>query len=93
MELYEYSAHELAKMYRNKETTVVEVVESIYKRIEEKDPEIKAYISLDKENALKQAEEIQKEFDAVCQRLWNCLADGGYHPSVSFADSSPQGEP
>jgi very-short-patch-repair endonuclease len=38
-------------------------------------------------------EEIQKEFDAVCQRLWNCLADGGYHPSVSFADSSPQGEP
>jgi len=63
MELYEYSAHELAKMYRNKETTVLEVVESIYKRIEEKEPEIKAYLSLDKENALKQAEEIQKEFD------------------------------
>ncbi len=64
MELYEYSAHELAKMYRNGETTVTEVIESIYRRIEEKEPEIKAYLSLDKENALKQAEEIQKEFDA-----------------------------
>ena len=57
MELYEYTAHELAKMYRNKETTVPEVVEAIYKRIEEKDPTVKAYISLDKENALKQAKE------------------------------------
>ena len=63
MELYEYTAHELAKMYRNKETTVTKVIESIYKRIEEKEPAIKAYLSLDKENALKQAEEIQKEFD------------------------------
>jgi len=63
MELYEYSAHELAKMYRNKEITVPQVIESIYKRIDEKEPEIKAYLSLDKDNALKQAEEIQKEFD------------------------------
>ena len=63
MELYEYSAHELAKMYRNKETTVPSVVEAIYKRIEEKEPTIKAYLSLDKENALTQAEEVQKAFD------------------------------
>ena len=63
MELYEYSAHELAKMYRNKEITVPSVVEAIYKRIEEKEPTIKAYLSLDKENALKQAEEVQKAFD------------------------------
>ena len=63
MELYEYSAHELAKMYRNKETTVVDVINSIYKRIEEKEPTIKAYLSLDKENALKEAKEIQEAFD------------------------------
>jgi len=63
MELYEYSAHELAKMYRNRETTVPEVINAIYKRIEEKEPTIKAYLSLDKENALKQAEEIQRLFD------------------------------
>ena len=35
MELYEYSAYEIAKMYRNKEITVPEVISSIYKRIEE----------------------------------------------------------
>lgn len=63
MELYECSAHELAQKYRNKEITVPEVVNSIYKRIEEKESNIKAYLSLDKENALRQAEEIQKEFD------------------------------
>ena len=38
-------------------------------------------------------EEINKTFDSVCQHIWNYLADKGYHPSVSFADSSPQGEP
>lgn len=64
MELYEYTAHELAKMYRNKETTVPKVVEAVFKRIEEKEDAVKAYISLDKENALKRAEEIQAEFDA-----------------------------
>ncbi len=63
MELYEYSAHELAKMYRNKEATVPEVINAIYKRIEEKEPKIKAYLSLDKENALAQAKEIQSSFD------------------------------
>lgn len=66
MELYEYTAHELAKMYRNKETTVPKVVEAVFKRIEEREDTVKAYISLDKENALKRAEEIQAEFDAGC---------------------------
>ena len=64
MELYEYTAHELAKMYRNKETTVPKVVESVFKRIEEREDTVKAYISLDKENALTKADEIQAEFDA-----------------------------
>ena len=42
MELYEYTAHELAKMYRNKETTVPKVVEAVFKRIEEKEDAVKA---------------------------------------------------
>ena len=37
-------------------------------------------------------EEIYNAFDAVCQQIWNYLTDEGHHPSVSFADSSPQGE-
>lgn len=64
MELCEYTAHELAEMYRSKKVTVREVVESIYKKIEACDGVIKAYISLQKDEALKQADEIQKAFDA-----------------------------
>ena len=48
MELCELTAHELAKKLRNKEITVPEIVNSVYKKIEEKDGEIQAYISLQK---------------------------------------------
>lgn len=64
MELYEYTAHELARMYRAKETTVPEVIEAIYRRIEEVETTVKAFITLDKENAMEKAKAIQKEFDA-----------------------------
>jgi len=63
MELYELTAHELANKLRAKEITVPEKVNSVFKRIEEKDGEIQAYISLQKEEALKEAEEVQKRFD------------------------------
>ncbi|MBQ7668576.1 MAG: Asp-tRNA(Asn)/Glu-tRNA(Gln) amidotransferase subunit GatA [Clostridia bacterium] len=64
MELCELTAHELGKMLRNKEITVPQIVESVYKSIELKDNDIKAYISLQKEEALKEAAEMQKRFDA-----------------------------
>ncbi|MBP3285219.1 MAG: Asp-tRNA(Asn)/Glu-tRNA(Gln) amidotransferase subunit GatA [Clostridia bacterium] len=63
MEWCEYTAHELAEMYRSKKVTVREVVESVYRKIEEREGVVKAYISLQKEEALKQADEIQKAFD------------------------------
>ena len=63
MELCELTAHELARKLRTKEITVPEIVNSVYKKIEERDGEVKAYISLQKEEALKQAEEVQKMFD------------------------------
>jgi len=63
MELCEYTAHELAEMYRSKKVTVHEVVESVYKKIEEREGAVHAYISLQKEEALTQADEIQKAFD------------------------------
>ena len=37
--------------------------------------------------------EIQTHFPEVCQCIWQFLEDRTLHPSVSFADSSPQGEP
>ena len=63
MELCEYTAHELAEMYRSKKVTVREVVESVYKKIEEREGTVHAYISLQKEEALKKADEIQNAFD------------------------------
>jgi len=63
MELCELTAHELAAKLRNKEITVPEIINSVYKRIEEKDNEIQAYISIQKEEAIKEACEIQKRFD------------------------------
>jgi aspartyl-tRNA(Asn)/glutamyl-tRNA(Gln) amidotransferase subunit A len=63
MELCEFTAHELSKKLREKEVSVSDIVKSVYKKIDEKDDKIQAYISLQKEEALKKAEEIQKEFE------------------------------
>ena len=37
--------------------------------------------------------DVNNHFSGVCQSIWNYLECNGQHPSVSFADSSPQGEP
>ena len=38
-------------------------------------------------------EDVNHNFSGVCQYIWNYLETCNQHPSVSFADSSPQGEP
>lgn len=63
MELYNLTAHEVAKKLRDKEISVKDVVNSTFDRIEEKEPEIQAYLYVNKEEALKKAEEVQKGFD------------------------------
>ena len=37
--------------------------------------------------------DVNQNFAGVTQAIWNYLSNSGLHPSVSFADSSPQGEP
>ena len=37
--------------------------------------------------------DIHAHFREVCQSIWQYLDDRAHHPSVSFADRSPQGEP
>ena len=64
MKLYEKTAHELAKMLRAKEVTVPEIVTSVFECIEENEQNINAYITLQKDEALARAEEVQKEFDS-----------------------------
>ena len=38
-------------------------------------------------------DDIHHNFSGVCQHIWDYLESCSLHPSVSFADSSPQGEP
>ncbi len=64
MEIVSYSAVELAAKIRAKEVTVKEALEAVFAKIEEKEKILNCYVTLDKEGALKQAEEIQRKIDA-----------------------------
>ena len=63
MDICKLTAYEIREGYKNKSFTVSEVVNAFYKSIDEKDSEIKAYITLCKEEAIKEAEEKQKVID------------------------------
>lgn len=61
MELYEYTVSELAKKLESKEITSYELVKSYFDRIKEKDGLVKAYVSLNEEEALAKAKEIDEK--------------------------------
>lgn len=61
MNLFEKSVYELCDMIKNKDCSVSEVIEDIFKRIESVDDKIGAYITLDKENALFKAKEVDEK--------------------------------
>lgn len=63
MELYSKTLSEIAKDIKDKKISIKEVLDSVYKRIEEVEPKIGAYITLTKEVAYKKAEELQKKLD------------------------------
>ncbi len=56
MSLYQLTAHELHDKLKAREITAVELVESIYERIEEVEPQVKGYLTLTKKIALEQAD-------------------------------------
>ena len=62
MELCDHSAHELAAMLRKGETSSREITESVFKRIDEKEETINAFITTTREIALKQAEHADTRF-------------------------------
>ena len=37
--------------------------------------------------------DVMNHFEGVCQHILLLLEERGFHPSVAFGDSSPQGEP
>ncbi len=64
MELFSKTAHQLRDMLRSGEITSKELVEAHFNRIDSVEDKIKAYITLDKEGALRKAEEIDARFKA-----------------------------
>lgn len=61
MALYEKSAAELSEMLGKKEISAKELTESVFERIEAVEEKVCAYVTLDKENALAQAAEVDKK--------------------------------
>jgi len=60
LDLYQLSAHNLHKLIEDKEVSVEEVVTSFLKRIERVEDKIKAFLSLNKDESLKEAKEWDK---------------------------------
>ncbi|WP_101845842.1 Asp-tRNA(Asn)/Glu-tRNA(Gln) amidotransferase subunit GatA [Halobacillus sp. Marseille-P3879] len=58
MSLFEHSLRELKDKLHSKEITVTDLVNESYNRIEEVDDQVKAFLTLNKEAALKQAVEL-----------------------------------
>lgn len=63
MNILQYSALQLAEKIRKRELTAVEAVEAVYSQIETCESRYHCYISYNKEEALQQARQVQKEID------------------------------
>lgn len=61
MEIYELTVHELMDKLDKKELTSKQIVESYLKRIDEKEPEVQAFVTKNSDKALEQAEIIDKK--------------------------------
>ena len=63
MSILSMTAVELAAAIKKREVTVKEAVEAVLDNIEKKEDTYHCYVAVDREGALKQAEEIQKKID------------------------------
>lgn len=61
MELNQKFAYELSDMIKNKEVSSKEITESVFNRIEKVEDKVDAYLTLCKDEALKQAEKVDKK--------------------------------
>lgn len=61
MELFERNAYELSDMLKNKEISSVELTQSVFSRIKAVDDKVNAYVTLNEEEALKEAQEIDRK--------------------------------
>ncbi len=69
METYSLNISELKELIKRKEISVIEVVNSVYKRIEAVEDRIKSFITITKEKALEMAERAQLNINNEDARL------------------------
>ena len=63
MSILECTATELAEKIRQKEVSAIDATKAVLEQIEKCEPIYNCYVTVDKEGALKRAEEIQKKID------------------------------
>ena len=63
MSILDLSAVELSDKIKKGEVKVREAVEAVFAQIEESEKTVHAYVTLDKEKALKEADEVQEKID------------------------------
>lgn len=61
MELFERNAYELSDMLKNKEISSMELTKSVFDRIKSVENKVNSYVTLNEENALETAAEIDKK--------------------------------
>ena len=61
MELFERNAYELSDILKNKEISSVELTKSVFDRIKSVENKVNSYVTLNEENALETAAEIDKK--------------------------------
>ena len=61
MNLYEYTVHELVEMLEKGEITSEEITRSYFDRIDEKEDDVKAYVSLLREEAIAKAQKVDED--------------------------------
>ena len=64
MDLMQLTAVELGKKIKNKEVTVKECVEAALAQVDAVEEQIHSFVTIDREGALKKAEEIQAKIDS-----------------------------
>lgn len=64
MDILDYTAVELSEKIKQKEVSVTEAVKSVFMQIDKSEPELNCYVTIDKEGALKRAEEVQKKIES-----------------------------
>lgn len=76
MSLFDHSVSELHKKLNNKEISVTDLVEESYKRIADVEDNVKAFLTLDEENARAKAKELDAKlalkimvYYLVCQSV------------------------